>query len=797
MKKTCILRAVLSAVAAAFVLSSCTKEESFPESIESPESTEKTAAVTIPYTVTVNGEPETRATVDGDWKTLRFAEGDQLYFCGADYISGGVLVKLKGVLDIQTGVGDTSGAVFSGNLTFSGTGTPEALDLFIILTSATLVSAQQTVGKELSVDENGIVSVNYPNNEYCETVEEAVQRYSMLTGASFYPKKSFTLYQSTTFLNFEMTFEDGTAAGTELSATVTTNRDDGPICTANVTTREEGGKVVAKFVLPMASSNTLKYANVKLGEREGISFGSFGQTLSAKVYNVKKTVEFPGSLKEVPLTIQALTAGTVKVSMTLWGAESPLSTGMKYAVNGGEKILINNSTDIPLNAGDKVQFYGNGTNTQYYGSVPEVRIQGAGEGFRCRAYGNIMSLLNENGFAAMTAFPDADEESVFAGLFEGNTALTDASGLQLPATTLAKLCYSNMFKGCTALTKAPELPATTLVPRCYSGMFEGCTALTETPALPATTLAERCYQSMYQDCTALTRAPELPATTLAEWCYYLMFNGCTALTAAPDLPAPNPVANCYGNMFSGCKNLRSVKCLATSGLDGSGDCFLNWLEDVAATGTFYLADRTGLIWPEGDNGIPEGWTGRYPDGKTWNRPYPLSSVKAGDVGKLVGADGMIYHKDVTTKEGITTVAMVAYVGNESDCENGLAIALNDEDGGKTKILNEAKNICSAKTAVSGGTWRLPSVKDWQYMFIGGGSGQSYQNQFDNSFIFKYAPLNEKIVGCSGQELKDDHWTSTTVAGYSNYAYIFRIMGDGTIHSIGEHTGCRVRACLAF
>ena len=36
-----------------------------------------------------------------------------------------------------------------------------------------------------------------------------------------------------------------------------------------------------------------------------------------------------------------------------------------------------------------------------------------------------------------------------------------------------------MFGGCTSLTKAPELPATTLASSCYSNMFDGCSSLNE------------------------------------------------------------------------------------------------------------------------------------------------------------------------------------------------------------------------------------------------------------------------------------------------------------------------------
>jgi hypothetical protein len=58
-------------------------------------------------------------------------------------------------------------------------------------------------------------------------------------------------------------------------------------------------------------------------------------------------------------------------------------------------------------------------------------------------------------------------------------------------------------------------------------MFKGCTNLKTAPELPATTLAESCYSNMFYNCTALTTAPELPATTLADHCYIDMFYGCS------------------------------------------------------------------------------------------------------------------------------------------------------------------------------------------------------------------------------------------------------------------------------
>ena len=167
---------------------------------------------------------------------------------------------------------------------------------------------------------------------------------------------------------------------------------------------------------------------------------------------------------------------------------------------------------------------------------------------RAACSGNIQTLLEySNPPTTLAAI-------CYYNMFKGCTGLTAAPAL--PATTLADRCYSNMFYGCTNLAAAPELPATTLANGCYSQMFDGCSDLTAAPELPATTLAKECYFYMFYGCSNLTQAPELPATTLAPYCYSNMFRNCTGLTAAPELPATILAKGCYTYLFSGCRSLK-------------------------------------------------------------------------------------------------------------------------------------------------------------------------------------------------------------------------------------------------
>jgi hypothetical protein len=160
------------------------------------------------------------------------------------------------------------------------------------------------------------------------------------------------------------------------------------------------------------------------------------------------------------------------------------------------------------------------------------------------------------------------------------------------------LLYGDNFVGQTSLSEKNYA---------LYALFSGNTNVTsaENLSLPATTLAEGCYFNMFRRCTSLTTAPELPATTLAIFCYYYMFQGCTSLTTAPQLPATTLASSCYADMFFSCTSLSAITCLATD--ISAYDCTKNWVYGVAASGTFTKA-ASMTSWTSGKNGIPSGWS---------------------------------------------------------------------------------------------------------------------------------------------------------------------------------------------
>ena len=293
-------------------------------------------------------------------------------------------------------------------------------------------------------------------------------------------------------------------------------------------------------------------------------------------------------------------------------------------INKGEKLYLK---------GDNTTYsdYSDDVNNQFY----HCNIKITGDNSNAKLYGNIMSLLYADNFTNQTTLYN---RCALRWLFRSSTALTDASNLILPATTLSEKCYEAMFTDCSSLTSIPKLPATTLAPFCYSAMFQNCTSLIESiQELPATTLAEECYSYMFNNCTSLrltpdlpattlapgcylymfsntniTAGPELPATTLAEECYAFMFNNCKSLITAPDLPATTLSLNCYAYMFKGCSVLTYIKCLGYTSGDNTGENDKPiteyagaWVDGVGSYGTFIK--NPNMTWPTGISGIPDTW----------------------------------------------------------------------------------------------------------------------------------------------------------------------------------------------
>ena len=447
----------IKALAFAMLLATaCNKNE-----IANDENTDKKGfALPVTVNVTREGDDATKATYtdNGDGTgSLGFSTGDKLFVEGSHIEAD----RFAGTLTWQSG-GTFSGTIYTES-PYEGT-----IDDLLNGNYATLLPAGYESYDYLEIieDENEYEAHLGENayNSFATSKKLAVEQLSFEHG-EYTSGTGFVLEPRNAILNFTIT---GLTASTNVTATLSDDEDWTPDIEGEVTTDESG---TATFAIGLEGSSDLNEFSLSVAGN-AITLVSSSKVLTAgKIYNITRAA----APAPDPLTIEAITAGTIVV-------KSP-QNGMQYSLDGGAtKVTMTGytTTNIPVEAGQKVRFYGNGTSITAYGNGHDTSFGGSGDGFTCKVYGNIMSLLDETGYATATTL---SSNYVFWALFSGNTALTDASGLLLPATTLTQYCYEVMFSGCSSLTAAPELPATTLVKGCYERMFKGCASLTSVKCL--------------------------------------------------------------------------------------------------------------------------------------------------------------------------------------------------------------------------------------------------------------------------------------------------------------------------
>lgn len=416
--------------------------------------------------------------------------------------------------------------------------------------------------------------------------------------------------------NFEWTSNFPSSAGTYLTKdysifNVTAHYDNGT--TEDVTNEAE---ITGQVTLEENTTEKSRIVQAPLNAEYS------GLTASVTKKGFQSGVVSP---TEEYLTFDIISGGTIYWKTTDNSFTKTISYSKDNGATWNSITPTESGTSISVESGDEIMFRGN--NSAYSNAMLKNNRFSSSTGTKFNVRGNIMSLIDSNGFATAETLTNS---YTFYNLFSGCKGLVSAENLilpattltdscyrdmfdecsslttapALPATTLADMCYLAMFFSCTSLTTAPELPATTLASKCYYSMFNSCSSLTTAPVLPANTLMQECYRFMFNDCTSLTKAPELPATILVDGCYASMFKGCSSLTTAPVLPATTLVENCYREMFQGCTNLNHIKCLATD--ISASSCTYSWVRNVAQTGTF-VKNASMTSWTEGISGIPEGW----------------------------------------------------------------------------------------------------------------------------------------------------------------------------------------------
>lgn len=255
------------------------------------------------------------------------------------------------------------------------------------------------------------------------------------------------------------------------------------------------------------------------------------------------------------------------------------------------------------NIGDKVYFRGNQDGHGFC-----IYIDTVGESYPNEFYiskntkvgGNIMSIMKDD------CSDNTLYENNFDKLFTMAPGIVDASELQLPAMVLAPYCYAGLFD------YMRDVPG-----------FEEYSNLKYPPELPATTLARSCYSCMFGHCASLTKPPELLATTLAERCYYKMFYHC------PNIRVSETRTGAYQTPYRIPSNGTGI-----SAEDATNSMFMDtggtFIDTPSINTTYYLAVPEEVV--VSPLNVTENGTYEAPEGTAYN---PVTVSVSGSSGPVI------------------------------------------------------------------------------------------------------------------------------------------------------------------
>ena len=242
-------------------------------------------------------------------------------------------------------------------------------------------------------------------------------------------------------------------------------------------------------------------------------------------------------------------------------------------------------------------------------------------------------------------------QKCFSGLYRGCEKLEDLSNLRMYITQsdikddrlkvigVSNLysAFSDIFRECTSLSKAPSLGKDKLyesdmarvfyyctsletvslpgflpnspivnntnenIPSIYESAFEGCTSLKNITGFNSALMSSyRCYADMFNKCVSLESTPLLSYEISYKGSYAQMFKGCKSLTKAElkftEMKTTTPI-NQFGysfayygsctNMFEGCENLNDISVE-----------FVNWYNTGDDIDNLYIDSNTKLLYSQ-------------------------------------------------------------------------------------------------------------------------------------------------------------------------------------------------------
>ena len=280
------------------------------------------------------------------------------------------------------------------------------------------------------------------------------------------------------------------------------------ICGVTAYKHKDDGKFYA-LIKPAEAQSTSEFLSLEVGDNKVKETLTGIPTLEAgKSYTYELTV---GKNK---ISVSGITVKDWTTSKTIIdGKAEQIIPYVTFKADGEQKFKMTTSGNYTI---PNLQYSVNNSEWQDVVKDKEVTFGGANGNLRLRG-------TNINGTASgwfkysTITFTDKNVKVACTGDIR---TLMNWKYYDTVDTQNARFCY--LFKDCAVLTSAPELPATKLAKKCYSNMFKGCTSLTAAPELKATTLADQCYYGMFYGCTKLSTvtmlAPSDQITSASDCC---------------------------------------------------------------------------------------------------------------------------------------------------------------------------------------------------------------------------------------------------------------------------------------
>lgn len=334
---------------ATFIISACSSENDFYEQPLQNEHPEIPSTI-IHYTANVV-KKDMRATLDNVNNDYVFEEDDKLVITGTN-ISGELTIH-------DEDAGNTSGT-FEGDLVYVGEGTPAAdLELTAVLQSTHMESAE--VDYSVAID---------------GTLNDVVEKFSNLSATSTYEEKSFSLAQNSTFVEFNITFNDESTSDGEYVATIT-DESETPYAAAATVTVADG---VASFFAAFPSNQVYKNPSITINGKSCI-FGSMSTELAANmVYHVTRVIQPAINLASVTEDVSIPANSVVTVTGSASSRTVTIGNGAVVTLSNvsAKKLVMSGNATLVLDGANTLSNSGQGLYSITLADNKTLTIKGDG-----------------------------------------------------------------------------------------------------------------------------------------------------------------------------------------------------------------------------------------------------------------------------------------------------------------------------------------------------------------------------------------------------------------------------------